>query len=180
VKLGIFNIFCYLLKGGLEITQWKIYFLVFIEFVQFLQFSFHPSVTLLYVNCYIAYLRMERLFSTSVRLVRGPSFQSPLLAGTIEHPVEWLPYHLLRYAPFNLLHHYKLPLRLILSEQSRPSILVYLALDFTSVYLYTDDNRTVLALIRAFPEYSGMLKCHQDCVYSPRYIKNTVHVKFVD
>jgi hypothetical protein len=44
VKLGLFGIFCHLLKGGLEITPWKVYILVGIEFVQFLQFSFHPTV----------------------------------------------------------------------------------------------------------------------------------------
>lgn len=36
LKLNIFNIFCFLLKTGLEITPWKIYLLVTIEFIQFL------------------------------------------------------------------------------------------------------------------------------------------------
>ena len=33
IKLGLFNIFCHLLKGGLEIAPWKVYLLLAIEFV---------------------------------------------------------------------------------------------------------------------------------------------------
>jgi hypothetical protein len=33
LKLGIFSIFCSLLKGGLEISSWKVYLLLSIEFV---------------------------------------------------------------------------------------------------------------------------------------------------
>jgi hypothetical protein len=36
LKLSIFNIFCTLLKNGLDIAPWKVYLLVLIEFVQFL------------------------------------------------------------------------------------------------------------------------------------------------
>lgn len=48
IKLNVFNIFCSLLKTGLEITPWKIYLLLAIEFVQLHQFSLHPSVSLNY------------------------------------------------------------------------------------------------------------------------------------
>ena len=36
IKIGLFSIFCNLLKGGLEISSWKVYLLLAIEFVQLL------------------------------------------------------------------------------------------------------------------------------------------------
>jgi hypothetical protein len=33
IKVNLFNVFCHLLKGGLEISSWKVYLILFVEFV---------------------------------------------------------------------------------------------------------------------------------------------------
>ena len=89
---------------------------------------------------------MERLQDTLVHPIRELGLQPPLLASRGgKHPVERLLDHLLRLAPADILHHYKLSLCLLLRPQPGASAVIYVASNLAPVHLHPADDGPIPA-----------------------------------